>query len=102
VLIDTSHNAALLARAQRLALEAVDAVVKTPLDEVRIHLMSHPSACIHKRIDKKQHSATVEGGSHVHKLLHLLLLHAVLELALLGGRKTAIRLATRAVGTEGG
>lgn len=40
VLVDAAHHAALLARRKRLALEAVDAVVETPLDEVGIHLPS--------------------------------------------------------------
>jgi len=38
VLVDASHNAALFARGERLALEAVDAVVEALLDEVGVHL----------------------------------------------------------------
>jgi hypothetical protein len=38
VLVYASHNAALFARGERLALEAVDAVVEALLDEVRVHL----------------------------------------------------------------
>lgn len=51
-----SHNAALFPRRKRFALEGVDAVIEAALDEV---------------------------GVHVHEFLHLLPLHAVLELALL-------------------
>lgn len=57
MLVDASHDAALFARGERLALEAVDAVVEALLDEV---------------------------GVHVHEFLHLLLLHACLQLTLLG------------------
>lgn len=38
MLVDASHDAAFFSRGKRLALEAVDAVVETPLDEVGIHL----------------------------------------------------------------
>jgi len=38
LLVDASHDAALFAGAEGLALEAVDAVVETPLDEVGVHL----------------------------------------------------------------
>jgi hypothetical protein len=38
VLVDAPHDAALLARGKRLALEAVDARVEALLDEVRVHL----------------------------------------------------------------
>jgi hypothetical protein len=38
VLVDASHNAALLARGKGLALKAVDAVVEALLDEVGVHL----------------------------------------------------------------
>ena len=38
VLVDAAHNAALLARGERLALEAIDAVVEALLDEVGVHL----------------------------------------------------------------
>ena len=36
--VDASHDAALLSRSKRLALEAIDAVVKALLDQVGIHL----------------------------------------------------------------
>jgi hypothetical protein len=38
VLVDASHDAALFARGERLALEAVDAVVEALLDEIGVHL----------------------------------------------------------------
>lgn len=38
VLVDAFHDAALLPRCERLAFEAVDAVVEALLDEVGIHL----------------------------------------------------------------
>jgi len=38
VLVDASHHAALLARGEGLAFEAVDAVVEALLDEVGVHL----------------------------------------------------------------
>jgi hypothetical protein len=38
VLVDASHDAALLARGERLALEAVDARVEALLDQVGVHL----------------------------------------------------------------
>jgi hypothetical protein len=40
VLVDAPHDAALLARGERLALEAVDARVEALLDEVRVHLQA--------------------------------------------------------------
>jgi hypothetical protein len=39
VLVHASHDAALFARGERLALETVDAVVEAVLDEVGVHLM---------------------------------------------------------------
>jgi hypothetical protein len=39
MLVDASHNAALFARGEGLALEAVDAVVEALLDEVGVHLV---------------------------------------------------------------
>jgi hypothetical protein len=38
LLVDASHDAALFAGAEGLALEAVDTVVETPLNEVGVHL----------------------------------------------------------------
>jgi hypothetical protein len=38
VLVYASHNAALFARGEGLALEAVDAGIEALLDEVRVHL----------------------------------------------------------------
>jgi hypothetical protein len=38
VLVYASHDTALFARGERLALEAVDAVVEAVLDEIRVHL----------------------------------------------------------------
>jgi len=38
VLVYASHDAALFARGERLALEAVDAVLEAVLDEIRVHL----------------------------------------------------------------
>jgi hypothetical protein len=38
VLVHASHNAALFARGEGLALEAVDAGIEALLDEVRVHL----------------------------------------------------------------
>lgn len=43
MLVYASHYAALFARGERLALETIDAVVETPLDEVGVHLMPDPS-----------------------------------------------------------
>jgi hypothetical protein len=78
VLVDASHDAALFARGERLALEAVNAGVEALLDQVGVHLRRVMSdnpvliACMHAR-----------GTAYVHEFLHLLLLHAVLQLALL-------------------
>ena len=44
VLVHASHDAALLSRGKGLALEAVDAVVETPLDEIGVHLVPDRSA----------------------------------------------------------
>jgi hypothetical protein len=51
LLVDASHDAALFARGEGLALEAVDAVVETPLDEVGVHLM----AVVRSRKSRRQH-----------------------------------------------
>lgn len=78
VLVDASHDAALFARGERLALEAVDAGVEALLDEVGVHLMQAMSggpivvACMR-----------APSAAYVHEFLHLLLLHAVLQLPLL-------------------
>jgi hypothetical protein len=82
VLVDASHNATLFARGERLALEAVDAGVEALLDEVGVHL---EASAMH---DFESDFALIERGrskgcTHVHEFLHLLLLHAVLELTLL-------------------
>lgn len=44
VLIYASHDTALFSGGERLAFEAVDAVVETALDKIRVHLMSDPLA----------------------------------------------------------
>jgi len=90
VLVDASHNAALFPRSEGLALEAIDAVVETPLDKVRVHLMSDPSALLLLRTGS--YAAAMVQCSHIHELLHLLLLHAVLQLALFCGSETAVLL----------
>jgi hypothetical protein len=78
VLVDASHDAALFARGERLALEAVDARVEALLDQVGVHLGEVMSgnpvlvACMRAR-----------SPAYVHEFLHLLLLHAVLQFALL-------------------
>ena len=78
VLVDTTHDAAFFARGERLALEAVDARVEALLDEVGVHLQ--PLVYFpQRRLHQPQGLAT-----YIHEFLHLLLLHAVLELALLG------------------
>merc|ERR1712113_408087 len=59
-LVDAAHNAALLLGEERLGGEVGDAVGEAALDEV---------------------------GVHVHEVLHLLALHAALQLALLSGVK---------------
>jgi len=81
VLVDASHNAALLARGEGLALEAVDAGVEALLDEVGVHLalLASHALCLSHQF-RRQHDRR---ATNVHELLHLLLLHAVLELALL-------------------
>ena len=73
MLVDAPHDAALLARGKRLALEAVDARVEALLDEVRVHLWAGGLARDGCRVERGE-------ASYVHELLHLLLLHAVLEL----------------------
>lgn len=82
VLVNASHHAALFARREGLALEAVDAGVEALLDEVGVHLSPsvgiRSGACINSR----WHAARLH-STYVHEFLHLLLLHAVLELALL-------------------
>jgi hypothetical protein len=78
VLVDASHDAALFTRGERLAFEAVDAGVEALLDQVGVHLgrvMSENPVLI-----AYMHARST---AYVHKFLHLLLLHAVLELALL-------------------
>ena len=78
VLVDTAHDAAFLARGERLALEAVDARVEALLDEVGVHLQ--PLVYFQqKSLHQSQQLAT-----YIHEFLHLLLLHAVLKLTLLG------------------
>lgn len=79
VLVDAFHDAAFLARGKRLALEAVDAVVEALLHEVGVHLKLRQHCVLQRCI------APRTGPSYVHEFLHLLLLHAVLQLALLGG-----------------
>jgi hypothetical protein len=81
VLVDTSHDAALFARGERLALEAGDTVIEALLDEVRVHLAGLLSGGLLQR------TARPVSWAYIHELLHLLLLHAGLQLALLGGRK---------------
>lgn len=80
MLVDASHDAALFARGERLALEAVDAVVKAILDEVGVHLAAVERGSLY--------GALVTEPAYVHKLLHLLLLHAGLQLALFRGRES--------------
>lgn len=87
MLVDASHNAALFARGERLALEAVDAGVEALLDEVGVHLLSlvpDLSDVAASSPDEMQQVYT-----DVHEFLHLLLLHAVLELTLLALCKSA-------------
>lgn len=91
MLVDASHNAALFPRGEGLALEAVDAVVETPLDEVRVHLVSNSSALL--LLMTRSHATAMVRRSHIHEFLHLLLLHAVLQLALFCGSETAVLLA---------
>lgn len=78
MLVDTAHDAAFFARGERLALEAVDARVEALLDEVGVHLQPLVEF-LQRRWHQPQRLAT-----YVHEFLHLLLLHAVLELTLLG------------------
>jgi hypothetical protein len=78
VLVYATHDAALFARGERLALEAVDAGVEALLDKVGVHLVQLMS----------ESPATVAcmrapSAAYVHEFLHLLLLHAVLQFALL-------------------
>lgn len=88
VLIDAAHHAALFPRSERFALEAVDAAVETLLDEVGVHLMPDPSAVspsnatgpgAPRRLAWRQEMR----NAYVHEFFHLLLLHTVLQLALL-------------------
>lgn len=74
-LVDAPHDAALLARAQRLGGEVGDAVVEAALDQVRVHLRKRQLA----RADR----GLVVGEAHRHELPHLLALHAALQLTLL-------------------
>lgn len=85
VLVYASHNAAFFARGKGLALEAVDAGIKAVLDEVGVHLV---------RSQQRHMNRSCFNATHVHKLLHLLLLHARLKLALLCCGKTSTRSAT--------
>jgi hypothetical protein len=78
MLVDASHNATLFARGERLALEAVDAVVEAVLDEIRVHLCG---VSLNPARPRQQRA-------YVHKFLHLLLLHARLQFALLRGRES--------------
>ena len=80
MLVYASHDAALFARGEGLALEAVDAAVEALLDEVGVHLRWLAGS------NKSAHAI-----AHVHKLLHLLLLHARLQLALLRCGKSGTR-----------
>jgi hypothetical protein len=80
VLVYASHDAALFARGKGFALEAVDAAVEALLDEVGVHLRWLAA-------DSKSACAI----AHVHKLFHLLLLHACLQLALLRCGKPGTR-----------
>ena len=45
MLVDAAHDAALFARCEGLALEAVDAVVEALLDEVGVHLVLSKRRC---------------------------------------------------------
>lgn len=91
MLVHASHDAALFPRGEGLALEAVDAVVETPLDEVGVHL--EPDASAPPSSEETLNGVPMVWNSHIHKLLHLLLLHAVLQLALFCGGETAMLLA---------
>lgn len=77
MLINAFHDAAFFPRGERLALEAVDAVVETLLHEVRVHLKTTSIHLLGGRF-------VLGGGkAYSHEFLHLLPLHAVLQLALL-------------------
>lgn len=86
VLVDASHDTSLFPRGERFALEAVDAVVETLLDKVGIHLEAKSVFC---------DQVTTAVSAYGHEFLHLLLLHAVLQLTLLGSRESGRQLAGR-------
>ena len=93
-LVDAAHDAALLALLEGLAGEVGDAVVEAALDKIRVclfHVLSAIDACCSAGRSIKASSPTYcpvrysheKSRSYIHKLLHLLLLHARLQLALL-------------------
>lgn len=86
MLVDASHDTSLFPRGERFALEAVDAVVETLLDKVGIHLEAKSVFC---------DQVTTAVSAYGHEFLHLLLLHAVLQLTLLGSRESGRQLAGR-------
>jgi hypothetical protein len=80
MLVYASHNAALFARGEGLALEAVNAVVEALLDEVRVHLGNVSAVSL--QLTETSSRSPVDGVSYVHELFHLFLFHARLQLAL--------------------
>jgi hypothetical protein len=93
VLVYASHDAALFARGEGLALEAVDAVVEALLDKIGVHLIQVMSDdAITMACTYALHFA------YVHEFLHLLLLHAVLQFALLCCCEAGTRLARSSCG----
>jgi len=76
-LVHTPHHAALLLAKQTLRGEVGYTVVEASLDEVRVHLKENERSPI------RRHVKGSGGVAHVHEVLHLLPLHAALQLALL-------------------
>lgn len=112
-LVDAAQHAAFLAGDEGLGGEVVDAVVEAALDELGVHLRGGVSGCFLSLVQRtcglcwikisktkkknKNKKGEVNGGgkegteTYRHKLLHLLLLHASRELALLGSVESADR-----------
>jgi hypothetical protein len=92
-LVDAAHDAALLLGEERLGSEVGDAVGEAALDEVGVHLRSEKqdvSCC--PGVSMVLFPGMGIASTYVHEVLHLLALHAALQLALLGGVQSIARI----------
>jgi len=95
-LVDAAHDAALLLGEQRLGSEVGDAVGEAALDKVGVHLWRISALAVFDGVGVFLSPSCFWvlvwwAGTYVHEVLHLLALHAALQLALLGGVQSVAR-----------